>query len=48
MKKIIAASKNPHKIREIGEITSKYGLETISRDEAGVLDIEIEEDGASA
>ena len=28
MKKIIAASKNHHKIREIDEITSKYGLET--------------------
>ena len=47
MKKIIAASKNHHKIREIGEITSKYGLETVSRDDAGVPDIEIEEDGSS-
>ena len=36
MKKIIAASKNHHKIREIGEITSKYGLETVSRNDAGV------------
>lgn len=45
MNTIIAASKNQHKITEIDAITSELGLHVISRDEAGVPDVEIEEDG---
>jgi len=43
--RIIAATKNKHKIEEIQAITEEFGMEVISRAEAGVPDIEIEEDG---
>lgn len=36
IKKIVAASSNAHKIKEIQAIMSKFGMEVISRDEAGV------------
>lgn len=42
---IIAASRNEHKIAEIEAITKKFGMRVISRDEAGVPKVEIEEDG---
>ena len=42
---IVAATKNRHKIREIEAITSEFGMSIISRDEAGVPDIEVVEDG---
>ncbi|MCI8608030.1 MAG: XTP/dITP diphosphatase [Firmicutes bacterium] len=42
---IVAASKNRHKIEEIEAITKKYGMAVISRRDAGVPDVEIEEDG---
>lgn len=45
MKKIVAASQNKHKIREIEEITKEFGMFIVPRDEAGVPDIEIVEDG---
>lgn len=45
METIIAASRNKHKIEEIETITKKFGMEIISRDEAGIPKIEIEEDG---
>ena len=45
MKTIIAASKNANKIREMDAITRKLGMRIISRDEAGVPDVEIVEDG---
>ncbi|MGF6375242.1 XTP/dITP diphosphohydrolase [Clostridiales Family XIII bacterium PM5-7] len=45
METIIAASRNEHKIKEITEITEKFGMKIISRDEAGIPKIEIEEDG---
>ncbi len=45
MRTIIAASGNQHKIREIAAITKKFGMTVISRDEAGLDDREIEEDG---
>ena len=45
METIIAASRNQHKIVEIEAITKKYGMNIISRDEAGIPKIEIEEDG---
>lgn len=47
MDMIIAASRNEHKIREINEITSRFGLNIISRDDAGVSDVDIEEDGTT-
>jgi XTP/dITP diphosphohydrolase len=43
--RIVAATKNKHKIEEIQSITSEFGMEVISRADAGVPDIEIEEDG---
>ena len=45
METIIAASRNAHKIAEIEAITRKFGMEVISRDEAGLPTEEIEEDG---
>lgn len=42
---IVAATKNRHKIQEIEAITQEFGMLIISRDEAGVSDIEINEDG---
>lgn len=44
---IVAATKNRHKIEEIGAITEKFGMSIIARDEAGVPDVEIVEDGSS-
>lgn len=43
--RIIAATKNKHKIEEIQAITKEFGMEVVSREEAGVPDIEIVEDG---
>ncbi|MEF9922332.1 MAG: XTP/dITP diphosphatase [Anaerovoracaceae bacterium] len=45
METIIAASRNQHKIVEIEAITKKFGMNVISRDDAGIPKIEIEEDG---
>jgi XTP/dITP diphosphohydrolase len=42
---VVAATLNKHKIAEIGSITRQFGFDIISRNEAGVPDIEIEEDG---
>ena len=42
---IVAASRNQHKIDEMQAILKKFGMEIISRDDAGVPKIEIEEDG---
>ncbi|HPR23876.1 MAG TPA: RdgB/HAM1 family non-canonical purine NTP pyrophosphatase [Bacillota bacterium] len=47
MERIVAASRNRNKIREIGRITGKFGIEIISRDDAGVPKTEIEEDGTT-
>jgi len=45
---IVAATKNKHKIREIEQITKEFGMDIITRDEAGIPnDIEIEEDGTT-
>ena len=43
--RIIAATQNKHKIEEIQAITREFGMEAISRAEAGIPDIEIVEDG---
>ena len=42
---IVAATQNKHKIVEIEAITKEFGMDIISRDEAGGPDIEIVEDG---
>ena len=42
---IVAATRNEHKIREIDQITSQFGMKIISRDEAGIPPVEIVEDG---
>lgn len=47
MDRIIAASRNKHKLDEIGKILSKFGLQIISRDDAGIEKFEITEDGTS-
>lgn len=45
MDTIIAASRNQHKIEEMGKITAKFGMKIVSRDDAGVPPVEIEETG---
>ena len=45
MKTVVAATRNRHKIEEIGEITGRFGMSIISRDEAGVPPVEIPETG---
>ena len=45
MEIIVAASRNKHKIEEIEAITKKFGMSIISRDDAGVPKVEIDEDG---
>ncbi|NLY71734.1 MAG: XTP/dITP diphosphatase [Clostridiales bacterium] len=42
---VVAATQNKHKIAEIDAIMKPFGYKVISRAEAGVPDIEIEEDG---
>lgn len=44
---IIAATRNKHKIVEIDAITKKFGMDIISRDEAGLPKDEVEEDGTT-
>ena len=43
--RVVAATKNKHKIDEIQAITKEFDMEIISRADAGVPDIEIVEDG---
>ena len=45
MEKIVAASSNKHKIKEIQAIMSKFGMEVISKNDAGIPDFDVEEDG---
>ena len=42
--KIVLASKNPHKLVEINEITKKFGFELVLQSELGV-DLDVEENG---
>lgn len=44
---IIAATQNKNKIREINSIMSKLGFNVVPRDEAGVPDFEVEENGTT-
>lgn len=45
MKRIIIASQNKHKIEEIEAITKKFGMIIVSRNDAGIPDVEVVEDG---
>jgi len=45
MKKIIAATRNEHKIREMNQILRSLGMSVVSRDDAGIPPFEIDEDG---
>ena len=44
--KLVLASKNAHKLRELGEILAELGIEVLSEAEAGV-DLEVEETGTT-
>ena len=44
VKKLIVASNNSKKIKEIKEILSKYPIEVVSLKEAGI-NVDVEEDG---
>lgn len=46
MKKLLVASNNDHKIKEIKKILSKYPLEILSLKDAGI-DIDVEENGTT-
>lgn len=43
--RIVAATKNKHKIDEIQAIAGEFGMDVVSRDDAGVPDIDVVEDG---
>lgn len=45
--RIIAATQNSHKIKEMEAITKQFGMEIISQKEAGFEPVDIEEDGNS-
>lgn len=45
MDTIVAATQNKHKVKEIEAITREFGMEIVTRDDAGVPDIEVTEDG---
>ncbi|PKM85248.1 MAG: non-canonical purine NTP pyrophosphatase, RdgB/HAM1 family [Firmicutes bacterium HGW-Firmicutes-11] len=44
---MIAATQNPHKIKEIDAITKSFGLTVIGRSDAGVAEFDIIEDGTT-
>ena len=44
--KVVLASKNPHKLVEISQITEKFGMELVLESQLGV-DIDVEETGAT-
>ena len=44
---IVAATDNKHKIEEIESITKKFGMNVITKAEAGVGDLEVEETGTT-
>lgn len=45
--RIIAATQNKHKIREMEAITTDFGMEILTQEEAGLPAVEIEETGAT-
>lgn len=44
--KVVLASKNPHKLEEIGAITAHFGMELVLQSQLGA-DIDVEENGSS-
>lgn len=42
---VVAATGNAHKLREIRQITEKYGIRILSKEEAGAGDLDVEETG---
>ena len=44
--KVVLASKNPHKLKEISKITEKFGFDLVLQSEVGV-DIDVEETGTT-
>ena len=44
--KVVLASKNAHKLREISKITEKFGIELILQSELGI-DMDVEENGST-
>ena len=47
MKKMVLASSNAHKLEEIMEITKEFGIELITMADAGLGDLDIEENGST-
>ena len=47
MEKVILASRNKGKLEEIKAILEKFGMETVSRDDAGIPTFEVEETGST-
>ena len=45
MQKIIAATRNVNKLREMNQILGGLGMSVVSRDDAGIPPFEVEEDG---
>lgn len=45
--KVILASRNKGKLREMNKILSKFGMDVISRDDAGIDTFEVEETGTT-
>ncbi len=45
--RIVAATQNAHKIREMEQITADFGMEILSQTEAGLPGLEIEENGST-
>ncbi|MBR0597431.1 XTP/dITP diphosphatase [Sinanaerobacter chloroacetimidivorans] len=44
---VVAATQNKHKIEEIQAITREFGMDIISRGDAGIPEVEIVEDGST-
>ncbi len=44
--KVVLASKNPHKLEEISQITSRFGMELVLQSQLGV-DLDVEETGTT-
>ena len=45
MEKVVLASRNKGKIKEIGDVLGKFGMTVVSRDDYGIDAFEVEETG---
>lgn len=45
--KVVAATGNPHKLAEMQSILGRFGMKLITKEEAGVGNLEVEENGAT-